>query len=197
MTAEHIHDALTLLPADLIAETDKKRGAKPRVIPWKKYAAMAACFALIVYSGWFCTRLFAAKSATSMMAMPEIQAADVYEEAAPAEAIEAPAAREPQAAADSAGSRREDANKEAAAEEAICGLPTVPAIGSTDTAGSQSSDSSVTSENGHSHGPAEEIPRAEEPMEGWCGNTAATLYVGGVEYPLYGEDAIVLTQLLM
>ena len=109
MTAEHIHDALTLLPADLIAETDRKRSRKPRAMVWKRYAAMAACFALVLCSGWFCLRLFASggsskesaaeapmmqgKNFQADSALPETQAAAVCEEAAPMEA-EAPAAME-------------------------------------------------------------------------------------------------------
>lgn len=64
MTAEKFHDALTLLPADLVAEADKKRSGKPKILPWKRYAAMAACFALVLCSGWFCMRLFGPKGAT-------------------------------------------------------------------------------------------------------------------------------------
>ena len=53
MTAEQLHDALTLLPADLIAETDKIRCAKPKILRWKPLAALAACFVLVLGSGWF------------------------------------------------------------------------------------------------------------------------------------------------
>ena len=54
MTPEQLHDALGMLPADLIAETDKLR-SRPvqKVIPWKNFAAMAACFLLIVGCGLF------------------------------------------------------------------------------------------------------------------------------------------------
>lgn len=51
MTAETLHDALTLLPTDLITETDKKRNRKAKVIHWKRYAAMAACLVLVAYCG--------------------------------------------------------------------------------------------------------------------------------------------------
>lgn len=51
MTADKLHDALTLLPADLIAETDRKRSRPRNVIPWKRYAAMAACFVLVLSTG--------------------------------------------------------------------------------------------------------------------------------------------------
>lgn len=64
MTAEQIHDALTLLPADLIAEADRKRNRKPKVIVWKRYAAMAACFVLVLCSSLFCMQLFTPKGET-------------------------------------------------------------------------------------------------------------------------------------
>lgn len=50
MTGEQLHDALTLLPGDLIAQADEARSRKPSVIRWKQLAAMAACFALLICS---------------------------------------------------------------------------------------------------------------------------------------------------
>lgn len=68
MTAEKLHDAIGLLPSDLIAETDKKRCAKPKVIHWTRYAAMAACFVLVLGCSLFATQVFAPKGATESMA---------------------------------------------------------------------------------------------------------------------------------
>ena len=49
MTAEQLHDAIGLLPADLVAEADALRQSRPlRRGHWKHYAAMAACFALVL-----------------------------------------------------------------------------------------------------------------------------------------------------
>lgn len=46
MTAEQLHDAIGLLPADLVAQAEEARqGRKTR--PWKKLAAFAACFCLV------------------------------------------------------------------------------------------------------------------------------------------------------
>lgn len=43
MTSEKLHDALNLLPADLVAETDALRTqAKKPQVHWKRWAAMAA-----------------------------------------------------------------------------------------------------------------------------------------------------------
>lgn len=97
MTAEKLHDAIGMLPSDLIAEADKKRCRKPKVIHWRRYAAMAACFALVACAAWFASVAliprgatesaaeFAADSAPAAAA-PMEQAAQ--EEAAPAESVE-------------------------------------------------------------------------------------------------------------
>lgn len=50
MNAEQFHDALTLLPEDLVANADAFRSRKPRITPLKRYAAMAACFAALLTS---------------------------------------------------------------------------------------------------------------------------------------------------
>ena len=50
MTSEQFHDALTLLPEDLVVNADAFRSRKPRIIPLKRYAAMAACFAALLTS---------------------------------------------------------------------------------------------------------------------------------------------------
>lgn len=54
MTVEQLHDAIGLLPADLLAETDKVRqGPRPsKRMLWKPMLAMAACLALVL-TGWF------------------------------------------------------------------------------------------------------------------------------------------------
>lgn len=54
MTVEQLHDAIGLLPGDLLAETDRLRQAprpQKRVL-WKPVLAMAACLALVL-TGWF------------------------------------------------------------------------------------------------------------------------------------------------
>ena len=54
MTAEQLHDAIGLLPADLLAETDRARQAPPpgKTVLWKPVLAMAACLTLVL-AGWF------------------------------------------------------------------------------------------------------------------------------------------------
>lgn len=86
MTAEKLHDAIGLLPADLVAETDVKRTKKARIIPWKRYAAMAACFVLILFGGLlFRSMLLPGLNGASKMAACE--AAPQSAEAASAEDV--------------------------------------------------------------------------------------------------------------
>lgn len=51
MTGEQFHDALTLLPEDLIARADKVRSQKPKTLHWRRYVSLAACCALLVLCG--------------------------------------------------------------------------------------------------------------------------------------------------
>lgn len=67
MTGEQFHDALTLLPEDLIARADEFRSRKPKTIPLKRYAAIAACFAVLVTSAVL-VRTLRQKSVPSEMA---------------------------------------------------------------------------------------------------------------------------------
>lgn len=91
MNASFLHDALTLLPEDLIAETDALRQAKkPRIIPWKKVLPMAACLCLILLTAPTMIALLSPKGAKEM----------AMDYAAPAEAAPAPAAAEKEAAMD-------------------------------------------------------------------------------------------------
>ncbi|MGN0978052.1 MAG: hypothetical protein ACI4PH_08365 [Faecousia sp.] len=90
MTAETLHDALTLLPADLIAETDKKRNCKPVRFHWQRWAAMAACLAVILCFGLLLGNKLLPGSAKSASAEISLQYA--ADNCAPEEAAEAPAA---------------------------------------------------------------------------------------------------------
>ena len=99
MTPEQLHDALGMLPADLVAETDRLRSRPPRkVIYWRSFAAAAACFLLVLGCGLFAmNRLPAAFDIAIKEAMLEESVL-----AAP----QAPAMAEPESAAqeDSANS---------------------------------------------------------------------------------------------
>lgn len=67
MNAEILHDALNLLPEDLIAETDALRQAKkPNIIPWKRILPIAACLCLILLTAPTMLALMAPKGAKEM-----------------------------------------------------------------------------------------------------------------------------------
>lgn len=127
MTVENLHDAIGLLPSDLITAVDEKRSRKPKVIPFKRYAAMAACVALLLCGSWVFAMTQAMGGAKeTAMATPELQAADSVTNSA----VDAPAAKAPEA------SPMEAAPEEPAAvaaergagepeEDAVCGYPTI------------------------------------------------------------------------
>lgn len=91
MTAEKLHDALSLLPSDLITAADKVR-TQPRatVIHWRRWVSMAACIVLILG----CSMVFAKKILPGMGG-GSMEAAMEYESAAMDCAPEAPAAAAP------------------------------------------------------------------------------------------------------
>lgn len=180
MTPEQIHDALTLLPSDLIAEVDKKRSGKPKVIVWKRYAAMAASFALVLCCGLFCMTHFVglggSKETAAVMEAAEKAAADFETIAA---AVEAPAAE------------YEEATPEAA-EETLCALPAESAKDNSNTTMSGNSDLCTD----HAHSPAERREEGATGAIGGCGNTTATLYYGESVFQLSGSGAITLSYIL-
>ena len=69
MTSEKLHDALNLLPADLVAETDALRTqAKKPQVHWQHWAAMAACLAVVLLAGTMFSRLFGPKGSSKTTA---------------------------------------------------------------------------------------------------------------------------------
>ena len=93
MTAEQFHDALTLLPEDLVARADRIRSRKRTRIPWKSCAAIAACFAVLLCSAVFYRHFQQGNAPAALTAAPfaanQEEAADAAEaprmEAAPAD----------------------------------------------------------------------------------------------------------------
>lgn len=127
MTAEKFHDALTLLPADLIAEADKMRSRRPKVIQWKRYAAMAACLALMLYCGALLTgRILPRMGKKAEQAACEMEAAA----AAPMENAAAADMAETQSAGTTVSGNGSVSRAESTAEEPgeVCSLPTAPAM---------------------------------------------------------------------
>lgn len=94
MTSEQFHDALTLLPEDLVANADAFRSRKPRITPLKRYAAMAACFAALLTSVIYVHSL-RQESAPTEMAVAAPQSVMQDAGAAPAEAPRMEAAAVP------------------------------------------------------------------------------------------------------
>lgn len=99
MTAEQFHDALSLLPVELVEEVDRRRrvpGKKP--IPWGKYVGLAACLVLLLGCTWVINGMFHAGSKATESVLQEAwdTGALTADEAAPMEVPEAaPAAGEP------------------------------------------------------------------------------------------------------
>ena len=106
MTAEQFHDALTLLPEDLVARADKMRSRKRTRIPWKSCAAIAACFAVLLCSAAFYRHFQQDSAPTALAAAPfaanQEEAADAAEAPRMEAAKGAPADSDSGATADSA-----------------------------------------------------------------------------------------------
>ena len=160
MNAEQLHDAISLLPADLIAEADKKRSAPPTTIRWQRYAAMAACFVLVLFSSlWYTRYLYPGATEKAAQGAP---AAEAPAAAAPEITCSDPADAAPQM---EAAPESQEFAKDAPREEAL------------DTGGS-SDENSNTACYGSTPAPS------------------VTLRIGGLDYPLTGEDKTALRQIL-
>lgn len=101
MTSEKLHDALNLLPADLVAATDALRTQpKKHQVHWQRWAAMAACLAVVLLAGTMFSHFFGHmgssktaaavdKAQMSVAEAPDQENAapyfDTVEEAAPAD----------------------------------------------------------------------------------------------------------------
>lgn len=132
MTVENLHDAIGQLPSDLIAKVDEKRCRKPKVIPFKRYAAMAASLALVICGGYLCMRMLylnlvtggsketAAEAPAAVMQAPEEANGfgRLTEESAAGDA----APKEPESMT---GSSTTYAPEEAPAEDAACEYPAI------------------------------------------------------------------------
>ena len=99
MTAEQFHDALSLLPMELVEEVDRRRQSpRKKPIPWGRYVGIAACLVLLLGCSWLVNGMFHAGSKATESALQEAWDTDAItaEEAAPMEVPEAaPAAGEP------------------------------------------------------------------------------------------------------
>lgn len=169
MTAEKLQDAISLLPSDLIKATDRLRTApRTRVIRWQHWAAMAACFVLLMGAGL----VFRKKGAMT--------------DAAP----EAPMAMAPQIT-------MESAVMEVPAEEAAPEAP-ADAGSSTNSAamGADEAPAEDGLSVDHSHRFAEAKKEAEEVPSGFCGNLVTRITLDGVQHDLHGADSDAVTNIL-
>lgn len=90
MNGETLHDALTLLPADLITAADRCRRRQKTIPRWTQQAAMAACMALVLCCGWMViqpglTKDAATEECAQEPAAPEFTPEMAAPEAAPME----------------------------------------------------------------------------------------------------------------
>lgn len=70
MTAEKLHDALSLLPSDLITATDKVRTQPGKtVIHWRRWVSMAACAVLVLGVSFVFVNVFLPKGGSKEAAL--------------------------------------------------------------------------------------------------------------------------------
>ena len=83
MTPEQIHDALNLLPSDLITEADKLRNPKKKFLVFRPWVATAACAVLVLLIGSFTAQNFLPSMHKSAESIAEAPAAEAPNTAAP------------------------------------------------------------------------------------------------------------------
>lgn len=71
MTAEKLHDAITLLPGDLVIAADRLRTVpRTRTIHWKRWISLAACLVLLLGAGLVLRQLPGMGAKTESVAAP-------------------------------------------------------------------------------------------------------------------------------
>jgi len=84
MTPEQIHDAITLLPSDLITAADKARsGPRKAPIRFRGWVSTAACAALVLMLGTFAMQMFPLNMAKTTESIAEAPAAAAPESSRP------------------------------------------------------------------------------------------------------------------
>ena len=194
MTVHDLHDALNLLPSDLITAADRVRtGSKTKVVYWKRMIPVAACFALLIglglvlrgedMLGHMMKTETAPEAPAAMAPVPESQKviADAAAPELPADIAvpESPAEEKPAAKAPT------EAPKEAG------GSANSAAMGADETATEEELYIS------HSHRFAEKPETVDEPVEGYCGNMLTTVYLDKMTYTLAGSDSVAITDILI
>ena len=169
MTAEKLHDALNLLPSDLITATDQLRTApRAKIIPWKRLLPLAACFVLLMGIG--------------LLIRHEMLGHIMVKQAAP----EAPAAMAPMPES------MEITSDAAAPQAPAMDAPMMEAPA--EEAGGSSMEEELIID--HSHGFGEESDRTVN-SHAYCGNMEVTVTVDGTVHRIVGSDAVSLTDILV
>lgn len=174
MTVHDLHDALTLLPSDLVTATDKLRNSAGRkVIQWRRWLSLAACLVLVLsVTLVFGRGILPGMGGSSKDAVTQAPAAAAPMENGKLTPTEAPAAAEPAAPqeAPAADSALSGITEENAAEEELY--------------------------IDHSHQFAQ--ARTEDrPAVGYCGNMLTTVYLDEMNFTLAGGDSVTLTDMLI
>jgi len=173
MTVHDLHDALNLLPGDLVTAADKIRTApKAVVISWRRWVSLAAVLVLVLGT----SLVFARELMPGMGSDQKSTAA------------EAPAAAAPMAP--------QTAEQEVAADEAVPEEPAADAPAAGSVTGSKNS-MKEEAHIGHSHRFAGEEETVEEPVKGYCGNMTVTIDVAGQRHVISGSDAVAVTDILI
>lgn len=167
MTAEKLHDALNLLPSDLLTATDQLRTApRAKIIPWKRLIPAAACFVLLMGIGFLIRH--------------ELPDHIMMKQAAPeAPAAVAPVPERMEIAPDAA------APQAPAMDEPMLEVPAEEAAGTVEE--------KLYIDHSHSFG---EESDGSCNSHAYCGNTEVTVTVGGTAYRIAGSDAVALTDIL-
>ena len=178
MTVHDLHDALNLLPPDLIMAADRvRRGSAPKVIPRQRWVSLAAVLALVVGT----TLVF--QRNIGLDAMKQERAAAQ----APAAAPMAPAPVEDEVAAD-----------EAIPEEPAAEVPVES--GSSSVSASMGGGEKPMEEElmiDHSHRFSEKAQTVDDPVEGYCGNMLTTVYLDEMNFTLAGSYSVAITDILI
>mgnify|MGYP006967197368 CR=1 FL=1 len=177
MTPEQIHDALNLLPSDLITAADRVRTKQtPKVIRWQRWVSLAAVLTLVVGTTLVFRKNIGFDSLKGAGVMPE----SVMQQAPAAAAPMAPAPVEDEVAA-------EEAMPEPPSD---IGAPEVPY----EEAGDTKAENSLSVD--HSHRFAEPGDPGEDEPSGYCGNLTVTVTIAGESHSLTGADSLAMTEIL-
>lgn len=174
MTVHDLHDALNLLPSDLITAADRVRtGSKTAVIPWKRLLPAAACLVLLIGSSTYW--MWRSNWQGHIDSMSHL---GIKQESA---AMQAPAAAAPMAPLP----MEEAVTADEAASEAPAEME--------DVSGTQEKGNGPGSD--HTHGFAEKTDNTGTTGAS-CGNTVTTIHLDGEIYRVDASDSLVLTRIL-